>query len=262
MTDFGLLDLPAPLLQLLDQGLAGLGLPALVRVLLYGIGSGWLSMALYRRFSRQSELTELGAAARALRRELAGYDGPFDGLIERTGKLLRLSSRHLRLSFVPALLAGLPLLLVLPWLSNQFSLSWPATGSPVQIRAEGLSAAAQGPVWSDPQTRWDPTTQTWTVPWPDPARPVELAWQGQILHRLPGGHPVAIVHRRQPIFNALIANPAGYLPDDAPLAALQLDLPQRDLHPYGPSWLRGWLFCYLMTMFVSAVFLKWRWKLA
>lgn len=259
---YGLLDLPAPILDLVDQGLQWLGLPALTRVLLYGIASGWLSMALYRRWSRQSELTDLGSAARALRRELANYDGPFDGLVERIGALLRLNSRHLRLSFIPALLAGLPLLLILPWLSNQFSLTWPTTGSAVQICADGLIANQPLPRWSDDEARWDASTQCWALPWPDAAAPVGLTWENQTLHSLPGAHPATIVHPRQPLFNALIANPAGYLSDAAPLNALQIDMPQLDLHAWGPSWLRGWLFCYFGSMFATALFFRWRWKLA
>jgi hypothetical protein len=262
MKNLGLLDLPAPLLELLDQGLSGLGLPALLRVLLYGIMSGWLSMVLYRRWSNQEELAELSAATRTLRRELSGYDGPFDGLLERALKLLKLNSRHLRLSFVPALLAGLPLLLVLPWLSNQFSLSWPDTGSTVQIRAEGLPANAVIPRWTDPTAQWEPATQTWTLTWPASSASVALRWKQESLYELPGEHPATTVHRRLPLFNTLIGNPAGYLPDDAPLAALHLEMPQRELHVFGPGWMRGWLFCYLVTVFATALLLRWRWKLA
>ncbi|AKS41523.1 hypothetical protein [Wenzhouxiangella marina] len=262
MNGLGLLDLPSPLLALFDQGLAGLGLPALLRVVLYGIASGWLSMVLYRHWSRQRELAELSEATRAVRRELAAYDGPFDGLLERALKLLKLNSRHLRLSFVPALLAGLPLLLILPWLSNQFSLSVPEAGSTVTIQATGLSATADLPQWTDPTAQWTPETQTWTIPWPADAASVALRWNGETLYQLPGEQPAAIVHRRRPVFNLLIGNPAGYLPDNAPLDALHLDMPTRELHGFGPGWLRGWLFCYLLIMFISALFLRWRWKLS
>lgn len=258
---YGLLDLPSPLLTAIDDGLDSLGLPAVVRVLIYAAASAWLCMALYRRLSRQSELAELATASRALRRELADYDGPFDGLMKRVRKLLGLSSRHLRLSFLPAMLGGLPLLLVLPWMSNQFGLTVPAAGSTVTVTVESMESSASLPRWTDSQASWNSETQGWQVKWPEADQPIELRNEGQVLLRLPLEAPASIVHRRVPAFNWLLGNPAGYLPDAAPMFALQLDLPTRQLHRMGPDWLRGWMAVYLIPMVLLSLAFKWRWKL-
>jgi hypothetical protein len=69
------------------------------------------------------------------------------------------------------------------------------------------------------------------------------------------------VHRRLPVLNLLIGNPAGYLPDSAPLEAVHLALPAQELLPWGPSWLRGWLVVYFATLLLASLFWKWRWKL-
>ncbi len=259
--NWGLLDLPAPLLSLLDDGLAWTGLPALPRVLLYALASAWLCMALYRRFSRQSELADLASASRELRRELASYDGPFDGLMQRVRRLLGLSTRHLRLSFFPAMLGGLPLLLVLPWMSNQFGVQLPAPGDPINITPGGLEQPVESLSWSDPSARWDEATQAWQVKWPAEAERLELKSSQLTLLSLPTLAPASIVHRHVPGFNWLIGNPAGYLPDKAPLSALHIDLPGQQLHSIGPAWLRGWLAVYLIAMVVFSLFFKWRWKL-
>lgn len=259
--NYGLLDLPSPLLTAIDDGLGSLGLPAVVRLLLYAAASAWLCMALYRRLSRQSELAELATASRALRRELADYDGPFDGLMQRVRKLLGLSSRHLRLSFLPAMLGGLPLLLALPWMSNHFGLEMPAAGSAVTVTIEGMESSASLPRWTDSQASWNSETKEWQVRWPESEQPIELRDEGQVLLRLPLEAPASIVHRRVPAFNWLLGNPAGYLPDTAPMFALHLNLPARHLHSLGPQWLRGWMAVYLIPMVLFSLVFKWRWKL-
>jgi hypothetical protein len=162
----GLLDLPAPLWSLIDDALTAIGSPALVRVMLYAIGSAWISMAIYRRTSRQSELAILAAQSRALRDELASYDGEFAGLMQRVRRLLRLSARHLGLSFVPAVLGGLPLLFVLPWLSNNFSYRLPEVGTRIDVVPQGVEDAAKALQWQPHDPGWDATLGGWRVDWP------------------------------------------------------------------------------------------------
>lgn len=254
----GVLDWPAPLWSALDSALA-LALPGVLRVLLYALVSAWLCMTIYRRLSRQQELADISAESRRLRAELAGYDGPFDGLMQRVRRLLGLNGRHLRLSFVPALLAGLPLLLLMPWLSNQFGSYFPTAGTPIQIVPEELSVAPTALIWTTNDVRWDEQAQAWTLPWP--STPVSLRHGEQTLLTLPMPAPAALLHPRVPSFNWLIGNPAGYLPETAPMAAVHLDLPEQELLPIGPGWLRGWLAIYLIAMVIASLYLKWRWKL-
>ncbi len=257
-----LLDWPAPLWSAMDSALQTLMLPGGLRIVIYGALSGWLCMALYRRYSRQSELAALGEQTAALRRELAGYDGPFDGLMQRVRQLLRLSGRHLRLSFVPALLAGLPLLWVMPWLSNQFGAQWPQPGMLIELRPEGMSVAPERLQWASSAVRWDAERGAWTVAWPAAdAGPIPLQHGDRTLFSLPMSAPSGVVHIREPLLNRLIGNPAGYLPDDAPLSALHISLPEQAFLPFGPDWLRGWLTLYLGAVFAVSLWLKWRWKL-
>jgi hypothetical protein len=51
-------------------------------------------------------------------------------------------------------------------------------------------------------------------------------------------------------------NPAGYLPDDAPVDEVRIDLPRRELHGFGPSWMRGWEAIFLPVLFVAALAYK------
>jgi hypothetical protein len=258
----GLLDLPSPLWDLIDGGLASVGAPALARVMLYAIASAWISMTIYRRTSRQQELATLATASRALRAELAGYDGEFSGLMQRVRRLMRLSARHLVLSFVPAMLGGLPLLFVLPWLSNTYSHGLPPPGTVVEFRTEGLSVPATTLRWHGIDAPWDERIQGWHVAWPAVPATVELKHGEAVLLALPMRAPSRIVHRYLPALNLLVANPAGYLPETSPLDAIHIDLPAPALLPWGPQWLRGWLGIYVVTLLTASLVWKWRWRLS
>jgi len=116
----GLFELPFPLLSWLDARLAVVA-PALVRVVIWAALSAALSMWIYRRLSRQRALARLAAELSAVRQELTTYDGDFQGLKPRIGRMLRLSLRQVGLTFVPAIAASIPLLFVLPWLGSSLN---------------------------------------------------------------------------------------------------------------------------------------------
>jgi hypothetical protein len=54
----------------------------------------------------------------------------------------------------------------------------------------------------------------------------------------------------------LIANPAGYLPADAPVDEIVVNLPERSLFAGGPEWLRGWEAVFLPVLFIAALVYK------
>ncbi|MBD8526481.1 hypothetical protein [Pseudomarimonas arenosa] len=257
----GLLDLPAPLFDALDSGLAWLGLPPLARLMVYATASAWVSMALYRKCSRQDEIKHVSEAARSLRAELADYDGPFDGLLQQVSALFRLSARHLGLSFGPALLSGLPILLVLPWLSNSFEWIRPQPGDAVSIQAIGSQSAIQQLRWNDPEVEWNADQRAWKVSWPDESSKLQLQQAERILLELPLQQVSAVVHQRIPVFNWLIGNPSGYLPDGSAIEQLNIELKPRELIGFGPSWLRNWLTLYLTAVVLISLLLRWKWKI-
>ena len=67
---------------------------------------------------------------------------------------------------------------------------------------------------------------------------------------VPLARPVPVVEKRH-WWNALIGNPAGYLPEAGPVERIELSLPAVEVLPFGPSWLRGWevLFFTLLVAF-------------
>ena len=131
----GLFDLPAPTLSWLDQGVLG-ALPPLVRLVLWALIGAALSMGLYKSISPQRRIGELREAAIAARRRMAGYDGEFSGLGEVAIASLGGSLRHVGVVVLPAVIASLPVLCLLVWLSNTYGYALPDADAPLEVRIE------------------------------------------------------------------------------------------------------------------------------
>ena len=72
--------------------------------------------------------------------------------------------------------------------------------------------------------------------------------------------PVSVVHQRR-WWNALIGNPAGYLPSPGDVDVVELDLPQPEFLPLGPEWLRGWMPLFFAIVLAFSLLLKFVWRL-
>ncbi len=255
----GWLDLPAPALAALDGALAPL--PPLGRLVLWSALAAALSMLLYRLLSPQRRLHALAERGRELQRRLRAFDGELGALWPLLGRSLAVSFARLALTLPAALAASLPLLAVLAFLSNRFDARLPEVGEPVEVRI------VPDPGRPPPPVRWTGGEVERLAPdrfrlnWPAPERPLALYdSDGTLLLRLPLAAPVREIAERA-WWNALIGNPAGYLPSPGTLAAVELALPRPDFLPFGPDWLRGWLAPALAVMLLASLGLKLRWRL-
>jgi hypothetical protein len=242
----GIFDLPAPLLSWLDGGLGAVAPPTL-RLVLWGLIAGVVSMALYWLLSPQREIAGAKAEALGARRALDGYDGEFADAWPLIRNMLRLALRQLRLVLWPALLASAPAICLLAWASSTYGYSFPGTfadvdvrTSPGQLQAELLKTPPLSP-----------------VPRPDPpaARIVVADQAGHVISTVPWAAPIATIHKRQ-WWNLLIGNPAGYLPDDAGVERIELDLAPNEYLPFGPSWLRPWYSVFFAALLAGSLALK------
>lgn len=115
----GILDLPAPLFASLDQFMA-IGLLATIRLVIWGVIGGVVTMGLYRLLSPQAKIGRAKRAARAARRRLYEFDGEFAD----AGPLLRdqfvAAFKHIALVVPATLLAMFPLLALLVWLDATY----------------------------------------------------------------------------------------------------------------------------------------------
>lgn len=254
----GFLDLPSPLLALADSALQFL--PGLARIAVWALLSAIATMWLYRRFSKQQELGELKPRIKDAQRRLARYDGPLQGLWPLIGESMRLSGRQMGMTLWPALIAAVPVLFVLAFLSNHYGHRFPGPGEPVDVTAVAARPAPQQWRWhGDVEARWLSEEGRWRIHWPETAGVLEAPGYGVVL-TLPLKAPVTVVHRRL-WWNVLIGNPAGYLPGDAPVDAIELGLPRQRHLGFGPDWLGYWEVPYLLLLVVLSLLIKLKFRI-
>lgn len=230
----GLLDLPAPLLNAVDGWLSAL--PVALRLALWGALCGAGSMALYRWVSPQQRIAEGKREQLAARRRLDAFDGPMADAGPLIREMLGSALRQVGRVTGPAVLASLPLLFILVWISTAYGYAFP----------EGAPSTATEPAGID--VHWNDNS-------PNAPR-VELQepggdWKAAIVLTA----PVPVVEKRHG-WNLLVGNPAGYLPQDAPLQRLRIDLPAIECLPFGPAWLRGWEVTFFTSLLVVSLLLK------
>lgn len=254
----GVLDLPAPLFDAVfgGWGQGTWGAPLTV-ALLAGIAA-LVSMALYRATSNQSGLERLATQIAELQRKLAGE--PDDALdLGRTAlELAVLNLRRLRGSLVPAIVAGLPFLFVLPWLSNNYDRASVAEGSLIAVCVEPVLAfdAIAWPAGS----AIDRATGCASLAWSSRSPTAISSVDGRTLTAWPPPAATPVLHPRV-WWNHLIGNPGGYLAPGTDVAALHIGLPARELWSWGPAWSRRWWCLFVLVAVVVSLGLRAAWRL-
>ena len=258
----GVLDVASPALSWVDNALLG-WLPVWARVVLWAAFASFLSMGIYRLTSRQEKLAEVKTQVAETRARLQGFEGEFDELWPILRRNLALAGKQLGMTFVPAMIASIPVLFILAWMSNAFDARPPAAGEPVPVTLTAAEGRTLPPVtWRGDDGRATETAPgEWTVAWPADGRTLELEdSDGSRLLTLPTAAPVRTVAQWE-WWNRLIGNPGGYLPEPGDVAAVHLGLPQPTVLPFGPEWLRGWLPATLLVLVAFSLFLKFAWRL-
>jgi hypothetical protein len=246
----GLFDLAAPVLAAIDHAIANL-IPGGIRLALWGVLSGWLTMLLYRRFSRQEAIAELKTAQKKQQEDITRFEGEFNELMPMVKQAFSLGFRQLGLSFGPAVLATIPILFIVAWVATNFVYSAPVSGENIFVSAQPESG----------QLRWSGNANAkiddsgWSIQWPEPGQSITLENNGAGLLSLSDEQLHAVIHKRR-WWNLLFGNPAGYLPEDQPVDIVRVDLPQRQYLSFGPEWMRGWMFLFFGSFLLASVAFK------
>jgi len=247
----GLIDLPAPLFSSIDDVLA-LYVPAVLRLMFWGLLSGWFTMLLYRRFSNQESIAQAKKQQKEQQKIMMDFEGEFDELLPLISSTLGLGFRQLRLALGPALFASLPVLVIVVWVAGQFAYQTPAPADVIRFTA--LPQVDERYRWSPPQAR-DDSSSGWLVAWPEESQSASLAIDGESVLTLPLEQNIAVIHK-QLWWNFLVANPLGYLPEDSTIEQITIDLPERHVLNFGPGWMRGWMVTFFVTFLLSSVGFK------
>lgn len=241
-----------------DGLLVALGLSPWLRVVLWAVAGGISVMGLYRGLSPQHLLRETERHAAAARKALIHHDGPFGDALPLIKQSLGLSFKRLGLTLGPALIAGTPMLALLLWMGDHYAHRLPRPGETVQVKVRGEGAAtgshARAVAWRPRATAtFLEDAGRWQVVWPQAGETLTLlSPQHRTLLRLPPKSPAPEVTHRQ-WHHWLLANPAGYLPPEAKVEAVEFDYPRRQYIPFGPSWARSWLAVLIGGATVGAI---------
>lgn len=235
----GLFDLPAPVFTGLD-GLLGAALPPAARLVLWAVLGGVLSMALYKLLSPQAAIARVKKDALEARVALNAYDGEFEGAWPLMRRMLGLSFKQLGIVIGPAVLASLPILSLLAWVSTSYGHAFPAGDAAVGVRAGPGAVSAS----------WVPPAAASPAP-----RVVVADGGGRVLDDIALNAPVPVVHKKQ-WWNLLLGNPVGYLAADAPVDRVEIDLPRQEFLPFGPGWARSWEVPFFLALLLSSILVK------
>jgi len=237
----GIFDAGGPFLAWLDGHTAGM-IPAVIRLALWGLLSGLVSMLLYRWLSDQEGIGRGKRELKAAQHALNAFDGELKEAWPLMRRLMRISLGQVGRVGWPAVVASLPLLFLLSWMSGSYAYHYPPPGSTPRIEAwpAGLNAR-------------------WVAPAPADRNPTP-----RIAVSDGAGRIVAMVNMKAPTpiigkhrwWNVFIGNPSGYLPDHGQAERLHISLPAIQYLPIGPGWMRGWELPFFVSLIAMSLVLK------
>jgi len=237
----GLFDLPAPALTWLDVWLAA-ALPAAWRLLLWSGVAAVMTMTLYWWLSPQARIGEAKRQLAASKVALDRFDGEFKDVLPLMRTMLGHALRQVGLVTGPALIAMVPVLCLIAWISSTYGHHFPAPGVTARVRT--LPETFSATLYAAPSTAAQPHPR------------LQLAdGSGRIVHEQALEAPVTTLHKRH-WWNVLLGNPAGYLPEALGIERLDIDLPRHQYVPFGPTWLRGWEGVFFAGLFITALAIK------
>lgn len=251
----GFFDLPAPIFGAIDSVLA-MAMPPVLRLVVWGIFAGWLTMVVYRYFSDQEKIGELKVQQKDQQKDIAEFDGEFAELMPVIRYTLALGFRQLGLALGPALLATVPVLFIVIWVAGEFGYQTPMAGSDVLVTVEPTTGDIH---WSSAtEVKISDNTisgRGWVIKWPSKGQSLTMRDNNQPLLVLPLERSIPIIHKKR-WWNLLMANPLGYLPKDGNTDIIHIDLPEVVIIGSGPGWMRGWMFSFFMTFMLSSIGFK------
>lgn len=241
MALMGIFDLPAPVFDWLDALVSPA--PSMLRLILWGVIGALISMGLYRLLSDQERIAAGKRELRQARQRLNDFDGEFAGAWPLMRGMFAASLYQIGRTAWPALIASLPLLSIIAWLSTAYGHAYPAPGTVPVIETRPPQLESQ---WVEPPR----STQA-----PQPPYVLLLDQGRELVAAVDLSVPVPVIHKRQ-WWNLFVGNPAGYLPPELPIHHLRIDLPEKRYLGFGPGWMRGWHAIFFTSLLLFSIAMK------
>ncbi|MQA65296.1 MAG: hypothetical protein GEU76_05260 [Alphaproteobacteria bacterium] len=233
----GILDLPAPLYLAVDHWLAS-ALPPAGRFVLWGVVAGALSMIVYHLLAPRGKIEASKRRLADARRRL-WEEEEFARALPLIGTQLGAAFKRAGLALPASLLALLPVMTVAIWLDTAYGHTLDVGNNPpgAVVRPDGFDARVIAVPQGAPRLE---------------VRPRGIASEPLVQHEMTAA--VTRVEKRR-WWNALIGNPAGYLPEDGPVESVVLDLPPREYLSFGPRFVRSWPMLFFAAVTLASLLL-------
>lgn len=217
-------------------------LPPLACILLWGALSAVISMMLYRLLSPQKKLHNLKVAQKHTRTQLLAHDGDFSSLQQLIAKDIGLSLKQIALIFPAFFVTVLPVVALMFCLFVRYAYELPKTGDTLTLT-------------------FMPQEKTQEIIWPPADSPLPVLDDAGIpLFTLPLPAPIPEITKPDWL-TALFPNPIGVLPDNTEIESVYMHIPARHYSKFGPDWMRGFEFWYIVSLLVVSLFIKIRFKI-
>jgi hypothetical protein len=228
---------------------------AFIRLSFWALISALVSSFVFKKLSNPKKISQLKTTLKTMQNQLNQHDGEFSELKELAIGTIKLSIKRMVMTFVPALLASLPMLFILTFLSNHYELQQPQLNDSIHLNIEWEQHNGQQLAQIQNNTVINSDASE-TVNWPALNNPIDLTNTANNTSIMTFPFTIStIIHKKQ-WWNSLIGNPAGYLMDDSDINSIGFDFKQQQIIKFGPPWARSWLFIYFfMTFAFSIVFL-------
>lgn len=210
-----------------------------------------VSMLVYKFFSPQERLKKLKKEQQLIQEKMKDEELMEEQAVPMAKKLLVVSSKRLSLTFFPALLSGLPILLMWGFLSFHFDRQAPKVGEKVAVYLYPKNAAVslgEQEVSPDEEGKG-------IIAWPEKKELGVKDQSGLLAFTLHANQPEYFINQWR-WWNLFIPSPYGYISKESHLNALWMELPIKEYLPFGPWWVRSWFAIFVLAMFLFSITIK------
>lgn len=227
-----------------------------VIILFWALVLSVISMLIYKLTSPQKRLRILKEEQKEIQQLMKDDEVMEEQAISLAGKLLKVSFRRVCLTCLPAVLSGIPILLMWGFLSYNFDRETPQAGDVISMN---ISPAVEG-VYVNNQFLAPDNKGEIAVNWPS---------EGNLMMGDRQGHEIFDVNRSKPEYfinkwkwwNVIIPSPYGYIGKNANVDMIWINLPMKEYLTFGPWWLRSWFVVFVLGMITFSLLIKYTFKI-
>ena len=227
-----------------------------IRITFWALISALITSMVFKKLSNPEKISSLKTDLHAKQKELNNHDGEFSEIKDLAIDTMKLSIKRMGLTFMPAMLASIPVVFVLTYLSNNYEFIQPNVGDSIPIKVSWEEASSESLISIKQDGKTLDSGDITSLKWPSNDKIIQLLEKKNSNQIMEFPAPVSsIIHKKQ-WWNSLIGNPIGYLDDNSSVSSIEFTFINKKIIEFGPDWMHGWLFVFFfMTILFSIVFL-------